>query len=46
MKKRILNTKIGKILLAVSCLVLAIILWFFVKLIEYGASDAVSLIFS
>ena len=36
MKKIVLGSKAGKIILAVNCLILAIIFWFAVKLVDLG----------
>lgn len=42
MKKKTLNPKVGKILLAIGCLLLAVVFWFAVKYGEMG-SQPVSL---
>lgn len=36
MKKNILGGKAGKIILAINCLILAIVFWFAVRLIDLG----------
>ena len=46
MKKNTLSSKAKKILLAINCLILAIIFWFVVKLIQIDELPLISLIFS
>lgn len=45
MKKKTLGSRAQKILLAINCLILAIIFWFVVKLIQIDELPLISLIF-
>lgn len=44
MKKKFLGKKIGKIISAILCLLVAMIFWFFVKYAKIDSSTALNLI--
>ncbi len=44
MKKKFIGKKIGKIISAIICLLVAIIFWFFVKYSKIDSSTAMNLI--